>query len=90
MSTPDLDEQRHSPEVERLKEEDVVPSPLSPTLSVGNIKHQATEDEISSVFSRLMREREGGEERETERECVRERGGGGGKGYPSSILPLQC
>ena len=89
MSTPDLDEQRHSPEVERLKGEDVVPSSLSPTLSVGNIKHQATEDEISSVFSRLMRER-GRERREREREREREGGGGGEREYPSSILPLQC
>ena len=78
MSTPDLEQQCHSPEVEeRLKGEDnIAPSPLGATLSVGNIKHQATEDEISSVFSRLMRERE----RERERERKREGGGRGREG----------
>lgn len=59
MSTPDLDDQHSSPEVEEhLKEEGIASSPPSATLSVSNVNQQATEDEISSVFSRLMRERE--------------------------------
>ena len=68
MSTPDLDEQRSSPEIEdRLKEEGVASLPPSATLLVANVNQQATEEEISSVFSRLMRV-----ERERERERERE------------------
>ena len=80
MSTPDLDERRSSPEAEeRLKEEGA--AQLNATLFVANVDKQATEDEISTVFSRFMRERErergawggGGGGREGEREGERER-----------------
>ena len=79
MSTPDLDEQRGSPDVEeQLKEGSIhvatssPPQSSSSTLSVANVSLEATEEEIGSVFSRLMRER-GEREKERERERERER-----------------
>lgn len=58
VSTPDLDEQRGSPDVEeQLKEGSIhvatssPPQSSSSTLSVANVSLEATEEEIGSVFS---------------------------------------
>ena len=67
MSTPDIDEQPSptgSHVTDGLKD-DV--SPSSATLFVANLDLQATNDEINSVFRRLMRMRMRERERERER-----------------------